>query len=184
MGINSKCYLPNDVRADDIVQAIAYLCGAERIKQYLRNDSDGSWAAWMNRSEVTVEPNLHMLKKERGSKVFVEPTHDMQFFTIYIAPTDCDNIGHHGSLFLYPDHKHPNRVLVYAGVSVFWNRIDRALVDMFGGEIDDNDCDSVDIDYRKRKPRKSNCPSDGQPWQKFQEDLYNLPVLFHFTGEE
>ena len=183
MGINSKAYLPNDINADDIVQAIAYLCGAERTKEELRGDGYRSWYAGFNRKEVTTEPNLKNIKLEHGIRVFVEPTHSMQFFTIYIAPTNCDNTWHHGSLFLYPQSDHPNRILLYAGVSEFWHKIDRALVDFFGGEVDDNDCDEVDVDYQKRKPRKNNYPNDGKPWQKFQEDMMNLPVLFQFTDE-
>lgn len=181
MGINSQAYLPNDIRADDIVQAIAYLCGAERIK-YDHRDG-GSWSAHWNFSEVSTAPNDQKAGYDSGHKVFVRPTHDMQYFTIEIAPTDCDNMWHSGSLFMYPQSGRPNRFCLYAGVNEFWYKIDRALVDLFGGEVDDNDCDSVDVDYQKRKPRKSNSPHDGRPWQKLQEDLMGLPTLFHFVED-
>lgn len=173
MSINSLCTLPNDTRADDVVKAIAFLCGAKRIRTDLSHG--GAVATWADRSEVQVEPD------RQASHVWVQHTHDMQYFIIHIAPTDCDGEWHQASLFLYPEENRPNRILVYAGVSKFWHNIDRALVDLFGGEVDDQDCDEVDVDYQKRKPRKTNCPSDGQPWQKFEDAMFDLPVLFHFV---
>lgn len=172
MGINSKCYLPNDVRAEDIVTAIAFLCGVERISEPL---GSGSLAAWTNRKEASDEPN------KKASHVFVMSTHNMQYYTVHVAPTSCDDEWHEGSLFLYPSLEYPNRILLYAGVSRFWQEIDRALVDFFGGEIDDNDCDSVDVDYEKQKPRTSNCPNDGDEWDEFQQGLLDLPKLFEFV---
>ena len=172
MGINSNCYIPNDVRADDLVQAIAYLCGAERIRKSL---TDGSFAAHVKRQEVSTEPN------KPASLVKIESTHRMQYFEIVIEPTTCDNQRHLGSLFLFPSSEHKNRMTLNGGVSKFWKEIGRALVDFFGGEVDDNDCDSVQVDYKKKKPRKSNCPDDGQDWGEFQNAMLNMPKLYDFV---
>lgn len=177
MSINSKCYLPNDVRAEDIVNAIAFLCGAKRERQNL---DGGGVATWHVNSEVSTRANERHID---GLKVYVLPTHDIQYYTIHIASTNCDEEWHEGNLFLYPSENYPNRILLYAGVSEFWKQVERALIDMFGGELDDNDCDLSELDYSKRKPRKVNCPNDGEAWQKFQDDMYNLPVLFHFVEE-
>jgi len=176
MGINSQCYLPNDIQANDIIEAIAFLCGAKRIKMEL---SGGGFAASHDFDEVCDTPG----KENKNHKIYVRPTHNIQYFTIEIAPTTCDGGHHTGDLFLYPQDAegHPGRYCLYAGVSDFWKKIDRALVDMFGGEIDDNDCDSIDIDYKRRKPRKTNTPSDGEAWNEFQTAMLNLPKLFDFV---
>lgn len=174
MGSNSKCYLPNDVRPDDLVEAIAFLCGAKREIGTLQG---GGVYASVNYAEVSTSPN----KDPNGRKVFVTPTHAMGFYIIHIAPTTCDGIWHMGDLFMYPQADRANRFLLYAGVSEFWHEIERALVDFFGGEIDYNDCDSVDVDYKRRKPRKSNCPEDNEEWDAFQRGMLNLPTLFRFV---
>lgn len=177
MGANSKCYLPNDVNASDVVEAIAFLCGADRERWEL-SGLKGSFATSVNYKQVSIAPNKKYSKKYA---VQVQPTHDIGYHIIFIAPTTCDKSHHNGDLFTYSSDENPGYILLYGGVSDFWKQIDRALVDMFGGYVDDDDCDSVDVDYRKRKPRKSNHPSSGEAWQKYQDDMYNLPKLFEFV---
>lgn len=179
MSINSKCYLPSDVRANDVIEAVAFLCGAERERVQIGHHAD-CIATWSNRHQVSKDIRENDTRK---FKVYVLPTYDIQYVTIHIAPTNCDNEWHQGSLFLYPQENHPNRIMLHAGVSEFWRQIDRALVVMFGGEVDDNDCDDVDIDYAAESPRSCNCPEDGEPWQEFQDAMYNLPTLFHFLKD-
>ena len=158
MGINSLCYIPNDVKASDIVQAIAYLCGAERIEMNLGN---GGIAANCDLKEVQTCPGKF------AKHVYVTSTHEMQYFIVSIAPTTCDRISHMASLFLYPSEYHLGYFHVHAGVSEFWHAIDRALVDIFGGWVDDNDCDLVEVDYKKEKPRPTNCPYKDDEWNEF-----------------
>jgi hypothetical protein len=53
-----------------------------------------------------------------------------------------------------------------------------ALVDFFGGEVDFNDCDATDVDYKmRRKSNKKNCPEDGRSWDAFQKRLFALQPL-------
>jgi hypothetical protein len=43
------------------------------------------------------------------------------------------------------------------------------------------DDDNIDVDYTKPKPRLANDPSNGEPWQQFQQDLWDIQPL---TKEE
>ena len=176
MGCNSNTYLPNDVHAEDVVIAIAYLCGATR-KYMSLGGGCGSYA-WIDHAEVRTEP------EKKAKYVYITPTTNMQYFIIHIAPTDCDEQWHEGSLFLYPNYQHKNTICLYAGVSEFWQKIAIALIDLFGGYADFDDCDAKDVDYRKAKPRKCNCAGDGKDWQEIQDALLNLPVLFHFLPKK
>jgi hypothetical protein len=62
--------------------------------------------------------------------------------------------------------------------TTFWCAIGKGLVKFFGGKIDYNDCDSKKVDFSKKPfSDRINCPSDGKPWQAFQEKLWNLLPL-------
>lgn len=179
MSENSICLIPKDTDPEKVVLAIAYLCGAERI-QRKNSQGDLGWSVAYDFDKVCLRPALSLSDEYQ---VCVVATIHMTFFEIYIAPTNWDRTWHNGSLFTFSTD-YPNFIMLHAGVSEFWSRIDRELVNMFGGKVDNNDCDLVDWDYVKRKPRRSNCPTNGKPWQDFQEDLFNLPRLFDFIEDK
>jgi hypothetical protein len=58
----------------------------------------------------------------------------------------------------------------------------KKLVDFFGGWVDYQDCDSIDVDYNvKPKSDKMNCPEDGDEWQNLQERIMAVQPI---TQEE
>ena len=58
----------------------------------------------------------------------------------------------------------------------------KRLVDFFGGFVDYNDCDNSDSDYAVAEKTADECdPQDGQPWDDFQERMFNLKPI---TKEE
>lgn len=60
----------------------------------------------------------------------------------------------------------------------FWVAIGKRLVQFFGGSIDYNDCDDVDVNFRRRNnPRHLNSPTDRDAWYKFQNRLLKLKPL-------
>jgi len=55
----------------------------------------------------------------------------------------------------------------------------KALADFFGGKIDFDDCDDIDLDYSvEPKPDSLNCPNDGDEWTDLQNRIQAIqPIL-------
>jgi hypothetical protein len=50
-----------------------------------------------------------------------------------------------------------------------------AIVDFFGGRVDDNDSDRTCVDYEvPDKSDDENCPNDGEPWHSLQRRIHAL----------
>jgi hypothetical protein len=64
--------------------------------------------------------------------------------------------------------------------TAFWICVGRRLVDAFGGTLDYNDCDAVDVDYRRDPPACLGA-TDGKPWQALQARIAATPPI---TAEE
>ena len=58
----------------------------------------------------------------------------------------------------------------------FWKAIGLGLIKFFGGKIDLNDCDEIDVDKVARKRYRNN-PEDGEEWDRFQRRILNLKPL-------
>lgn len=56
-----------------------------------------------------------------------------------------------------------------------WIAVGRRLVDFFGGTIDYDDCDGVDIDYAA--PIAYRLAEDGEPWQAFQQAMSEVEPI-------
>jgi hypothetical protein len=60
----------------------------------------------------------------------------------------------------------------------FWIAVGKRLVQFFGGEIDYQDCDEIDVDFaRPSKSLKINDPQDDDEWDTFQRRLFRLKPL-------
>lgn len=160
MTVNTLIYIPNDTEPRAIVEAIAILSGYEKHQEPIGND--GAWATWV---------------RAVGKEVTATPCESIGHYEITIGTNSIDHSAHCASLFIYPSSEHPGCFLIYGGYNEYWQKVGRALVDVFGGYVDDNDCDARGRDYANKKPRKSNCPSDGKPWQDFQQALWELKPL-------
>jgi len=176
MSISCNIYLPNDVSAKSLITAVAYLLGATRKKMELNPKGD-SFAAWCLREEVGFEAN------KETKYIYPISTHDLQYYCIQIAPTNIDKQWHTGSLFIYPSFEYPNHILLSGGASEFWKTVGVELVKMFGGYTDYNDCDTTDFDLKLDKPRKTNCPNDGNEWDEFQSAFFALPQIAKFINK-
>ena len=66
-----------------------------------------------------------------------------------------------------------------------WQRVGKALVDLFGGEVDYCDSDFTEVDYSHTVDYRTD-PDNGEEWQLWQERLFNLkPVVDeNWRGEE
>jgi len=71
-----------------------------------------------------------------------------------------------------------NCITILADASPFWMAAAHRLADFFGGSIDHNDCDDIDVDYWiPAKSSDLNRPSDGAPWQLLQQRIYDILPL-------
>jgi len=178
MGSNSNTYLSSDVSAENVVKAIAIILGSPKWKESFR---DGGWYTKVDRNYVHTSPNTEIPDTYH---VGISSTHSMQYFEIQTSPTSFDGVNHFGGLFLLPELEHPNHICIHAGVSPFWKEVGRLLVDMFGGYVDDDDCDTIDIDYASEKPRPSNRPTGDDEWHEFQQAFLELPVISGFMAKK
>ena len=64
-----------------------------------------------------------------------------------------------------------------------WQRVGKALVDLFGGEVDYCDSDFTDVDYSHTVDYRTD-PEDGEEWQRWQERIFNLKPAVDWWGEE
>jgi len=66
--------------------------------------------------------------------------------------------------------------------TAFWLAVAHRLVDFFGGTIDYQDCDDVEVDYFvPANVRSVNSPSDNEEWDLFQQRKFEVKPI---TKEE
>lgn len=163
MGVDTSILLPNNVRVRDVADVIGILVGKKAEKQYF-NTSGSGWATHVE-----------------GVKV--KPSSIPECADINIEGPFSDDVipyrnGQVGLYVLYHFEPEYDGRLLYPRMSNFWVAVGKRLVQFFGGQVDYNDCDAVEINFRRRpKSRKMNAPSDGSSWYDFQERLLKLKPL-------
>lgn len=166
MGVDTKIMLPGDVRIQDVADVIGILAGLPKVKQPLQGDG-GAWAVRVNGVRVEGIPNLASC-----ANIYINAQNGTHF---------VDGEMTHMVMFHYEPGEGSGERLLMPRSTAFWIAMGEKLVEFFGGEQDFNDCDSKDVDLSCKKPRKSNCPSDGEPWQDFEKAMWDLEPL---TEEE
>jgi hypothetical protein len=159
MGISTHIFLPDDVRVRDVRTAIAFLAGAEKEKRFLDAGS---------------RPNFWSAHLKDENFVRFVPTTEPSYVQLVFDGKQIDGETHMGHYFF--ENERGGR-LVSTGSNTFWHAIGVRLVQLFGGHIDFNDCDSGDYDYACPKPRETNSPDDGQPWQDLEQALFDLAPI-------
>jgi hypothetical protein len=153
MGVDTRILLPDDVRVDDVAYVMGALAG---LKPTMKPILDGEYAivegvTIKNSSVLTcceIELNGDMVDGENYHRVLYH----------FEAGREC------GRLMLPPS-------------TPFWQEMGKRLVDFFGGKVDLADCDAIDWDVECKKPRESNSPEDGEEWQFFQHEIFNLKPI-------
>ena len=130
MGVNTNTYLPGTLDIEDLARAIQLLTDADDVRIVPAGGAKGMTA--------------------RRGQEFVD---GYDWYDLYIgrdAGFGDGDTGHSGSVFFHQDHDGlRDMVNVHGGsASAFWAGLGIALVDLFGGAVDFNDCDLVDSDYR------------------------------------
>lgn len=68
--------------------------------------------------------------------------------------------------------------MLYCSSTSFWQAVGKRLVDFFGGSVDFNDCDDIDVDYSKEPGSTDvNAPTSGEHWENFQKRILEVPRI-------
>lgn len=156
MGVDTIVRLPDDVRVNDVCKATAVLAGLKFTKCYFKGDTS-SWYIEVAGSKVatTCVPEMVTIELDAGSDGLL-----------------VDGIRHHSAYYHFECEHGPYRTFSVRSTP-FWIAVGAKLVKLFGGHMIANDCDN-DITHRATKPRPSNHPSNGEPWQELQRAISNL----------
>ena len=147
MSCDARIMLPGNVRLRDVTRVIGVAVGFRPIIRPLT-----ATGIYVDVHGVTAEPTT------AGSPDF-----------LYIKFDD-----RHTYWSFEPDTNPGGRLLMPRSTK-FWCLVGHRLVDFFGGELDYNDCDDVEVDYKRRaKSNRFNCPTDGDDWNNFQRRIASV----------
>lgn len=145
MGISTHIYLPENVRFDDVAKIVGVAVGLP-VEYKKFISGNGGYARVTGMTHKNSE---------------------------YSA--GCGELIFNGRWAFYHFECERGGRLLSCGGSDFWAAVGRRLVDFFGGYVDYNDCDSIEIDYSRRpKPRSINAPTDGEAWENFQRRIMKV----------
>jgi hypothetical protein len=149
MGTDCKITFPGDVRADDAAKVIGILLGCEK------HWTESGNARWVDVDNAKVGhtsmPKCAEITAE-GPMGTVRALWHFEF-------------GEGASRGMLPTSR-PT-----------WIAIARRMVEFFGGKVDYQDTDAVEVNYSAKKPRKVNNPSDDKAWDDFHNELWQLKPL-------
>ncbi len=170
MGVDTKIYLPPDVRIEDAADVIGILVGVVPQKRRARD--------WNYDFEYITVPGVKIQSTSVPSLNWI----------IVRAPKGQALINGEGSMSLYYDSeageqagKYGRRISARSTPLVIALGI--KLAKFFGGKIIYRDSASKSKAYGTwanryfPKPRRNNCPSGGGLYDKFQNDKYNVKPL-------
>lgn len=160
--------LPKDVRLGDVLDVIGILTGSKAEWEML----GGRWV------EVDGIAGWPICKTENISddyNVYGQEGCGFGHYVVHVRKNTFDK-DHHVAFWNY-ETSGDYYLLMSGECSLFWNAINTELARFFGGEVDYNDCDDIEVDVRFDKPRVKNNPGDGQEWDDFQNDKYNVQPI-------
>lgn len=165
MGVNCWTYLPAAVRIDDVAKVAAALIGHKSRHESI-GGSDGIFAhvdGWKTTTANETMPHCAYIVLDATIKT---PAAE--------ALRDSDGDAYH-LLYHFESGRNgekaigPKCTAVKIALCV-------GLVSFFGGTVDFNDCDDVDVDFR-RKPKPDIHASDGEEWDRFQKRILAVKPL-------
>ena len=162
MGTNAVVKLPAGTRMGDVANVVGILLGCE--KEWFESGN----ARWIRVKRV----------EEKCSQSIPELAYIDIDLTgldnpVAVAIRESDGDTYEMSYHFEGGHGGPsiNPKATAAKIALC-----KAVVQFFGGEANYNDCDSVDINVQV-DGRNPIAPSDGKPWDDFQQALDNLKPL-------
>lgn len=162
MGVDTKLTLPASVNIQDVATATAILLGMPKTwtaildcNQTKENLSEPTTSGWVSVKGISFKSSDNM-------------------------PACCtiaiEGIGSQWWLFYHFEFGGGQRGMI-GGSRAERIALHRGLVDIFGGRIDYDDCDSKDIDYKKPSPRWLKSRNSDEDFHKLQLALWNLKPI-------
>lgn len=148
MSVDTRVVFPPETRVSDVVKAIAILLGY--APRFVPLGSRGGKFV-----EVETKDAICLCIPEMVTIQFPERS----FWGTYHFEA-----GNRGERLLVTGHD-PDRFPLLIELARF-----------FGGKIDLSDCDNIDYDRAFDYPyyRESNAPEDGESWDRFEQELFDL----------
>lgn len=164
MGCDCNIYLPLNVRPKDIVNVIGILCGKEKKWEY----SAFKTAKWIKVEGIKWVGNEAI--PEMTSLIVASPLSEV------VTPYRESINAYH--FWMCEEDRRGKFQQISVRSCNFWNVVGIKLVNFFGGEIDFNDCDEVEVNYSRRaKPNDVNGYESEEDFNKFQNRLFKLQPL-------
>ena len=175
MGIDTRIILPDNVRVKDVANIIGICAGKKPLKQFWSYGK--GWAATVPdvKIKVTSDASWGMVGIHVNGPF---PKHILEYrlnqSAIYVAYHFESDTG--------------GRVL-QPPMTFFWLAVGRRLVQFYGGKLDYNDCDDIEVDFSIRpKSREQNAPNSDLGWYKFQQRILDMQALtieeLEYTGHQ
>lgn len=162
MGVDTKMYLPPQVRLEDVAQFMGILSGLPHASDPYLRVQGVQWRASNPVAAYAPMLTLHFDAPDGQTLVDGERGHCAYYHGVSRG-SDED----HGAPLGY--HKFTLRSTAY------WIAVARRTVAFFGGIVDYNDCDDTDVDYKVSA--RPAAPSDGAPWDAHQARLASEQAL-------
>lgn len=155
MGVNTRIYLPHDVRIIDVANVIGILAGLEYSEEYLipgvsvKSSSSASCA----HIDITAPKGKTLIDGEENH------------YTLFNFEAGED-AGHYGRHLGPPS-------------SAFWIAVGKKLAEFFGGAVIYTDGESIKASEAPVKFRKRgiNNPEDGVPWHRWKKRIREVKPL-------
>lgn len=172
MGVNTNIYLPHDVKLDDVADVIGQLLGLKVRWRSVKAIFGGG-------------------KYRYVAGVKLHPCEDMpQLCGITFSPPKGKTLvdgedGHHVNYHFEPGSQYAGKYgrLLMPHAYPVWIAVAIRLAKFFGGKVVYRDCEGITKAYGTYanryfpKPRATNCPEDGKPWEDFKEAKYSIEPL-------
>ena len=133
MGVDCGIHLPDRVRVSDVAKVIAASVGIEVVNAPITSGGKTFPVAWIkDRTATTIKPY-----NTAGLEACVE----IQWTR---GPKTLPGLGGHSCMY-HLEPSHGGRLLMPPSTPQ-WLAIGHALIEFFGGTLDYQDCDTVDVD--------------------------------------
>ena len=159
MGVNALIKFSYDTEIDDVADVIGILAGLKPHKMEIGNGK--AWAVRVDGAKAKGHVDIPQMAD-----------------IVVTAPKGTRLIdgeqGHYCTWHWRGDNC--KGWLLYPTSNAFWIAIGRRLVKFFGGSICYSDCDGK-VNYRAKRPRRRNNPSNGKEWQRFEQAMFDVKPL-------
>ena len=178
MGVDVRLYLYRSADPEEVAKAMAIL-GGNAVSPDFISTANGF------RAKPATPPYLGRCEAEGGfwmarPKVKAKPVEGIFGMATIEFAAPVDPHSHHHYCNIHTISEHGFGWLLMPPSSPFWIAVCRRVVDIFGGALDHNDCDSSPADYfRFEDP--VNDEGNGERYYERQQRLLDLRPL---TGEE